>query len=122
MKVLVCGGRYFTRGKLLTDTLDKLLDEHGADLTIVHGAARGADTLAERWAKTRQVDYQGFPAKWKTFGKPAGIIRNKYMLDKSKPDLCFAFKGGRGTQNMISLIEGAGIEAQLVGWEEEYNG
>jgi hypothetical protein len=42
-----------------------------------------------------------YKAKWDKYGKSAGPIRNKKMLDEGKPDLVFAFPGGPGTNNMI---------------------
>ena len=119
MKVLVCGGRHFCNGVLLFKTLDGVLSKHGDGLIIIHGAAPGADMLAEKWCKSRNVSYWAFPAKWKKHGKAAGPIRNKTMRDLSNPNACIAFKGGFGTKGMIELMREIGIEPWLVGWGDD---
>ena len=118
MRVLVCGGRDYSDENLLWSTLDRVHEKYGDDLVIIHGSCEtGADDLAEKWAKDRQCDYMGFPAKWRKQRRAAGPIRNKRMRDKTKPDACIAFKGGTGTKGMIELMREVGVEPWLVGWE-----
>ena len=104
MKILVCGGRDYSDW----DSLDVILCAHKPTL-IIHGGARGADSLAGWWARCRLVPVRVFPADWSKYGKAAGIIRNKQMLDEGKPDLVIAFPGGRGTANMIEQAKAAGV-------------
>jgi hypothetical protein len=118
MKVLVCGGRNFEDRDLLDFTLDKVLMKYGDDLIIVHGAARGADLMAEEWAKSREVEYMGFPARWSKLSDKAGRERNTRMRDKTQPDACIAFKGGHGTAMMCSLMEQIGVVPWKVGWDQ----
>lgn len=118
MKVLVCGGRDFSDKSLLTGTLDRVHSKYGDALVIVHGVARGADLMAEDWAKAREVAYEGFPAHWKKLGKRAGLERNKRMRDAAKPAACIAFAGGVGTRMMCDLMREIGVEPWLVGWQE----
>lgn len=108
MRVLVCGGRAYSKKEILWETLDKVLEKY-PDLEVVHGAARGADILAEMWCKEKQVPYIGVPARWTDLGKAAGMIRNKKMLDDYKPDQVVAFPGGSGTANMCNLAEKSGV-------------
>lgn len=110
MRVIVCGGRDYADDFKVMETLDRVLAKYGDDLVIITGAATGADTLAEQWAKMREVEYMGFPAKWELLDKAAGRERNARMRDKSKPDACIAFPGGRGTNMMCELIEEIGIK------------
>ncbi len=104
MKVLVCGGRDYSDADKVYTYLSGLPT---IDL-LIHGAARGADLIAEDWAKTNQVNYVGIPAKWKRYKNSAGPIRNKEMLN-FKPDLVIAFPGGKGTADMVSKADNAGI-------------
>jgi hypothetical protein len=111
MKVLVCGGRDFADKDLLFATLDRVHSKFGDELVIVHGACpTGADAMAEEWAKEREVEYMGFPARWNRLGHPAGPERNKRMRDRAKPDAAIAFKGGRGTNGMCRLMSEIGVE------------
>lgn len=113
MKVLVCGGRNFDDYDLVYKTLGEIDHEHwdGVHISeIIHGAAKGADSLAARWAKEMGVPVIAFPADWKSWGNSAGPIRNSQMLEHGCPDLVVAFPGGRGTADMIGKARLKGIE------------
>jgi len=125
MKILVCGGRNFKDKDLVYRTLDDLVPygdpcQYGNSLpknvTIIHGGAEGADSLADEWALVNWCSILEYPADWKKYGKAAGPIRNTQMLIHSKPDLVLAFPGGAGTANMVKLAEAAGVEVKKVGW------
>jgi predicted polyphosphate/ATP-dependent NAD kinase len=99
MRALVCGGRDYSDAI----TLFRVLDQWHKPVTVViQGDARGADTLAAQWALSRKIKQLPFPADWKGFGKNAGAIRNRQMIEEGKPDLVIAFPGGKGTTNMIN--------------------
>jgi len=121
MRVLVCGGRDYgfrldTTGKKQHnqehwECLYGELDKYIPDFTcLIAGGATGADQMAERWARDRQLPYLIFPAQWYKYEKKAGYLRNKQMLDEGKPDLVIAFPGGKGTAMMVKLAEEAGVE------------
>ena len=74
---------------------------------VIHGDARGADTLAKWWATSRGIAQKPYPADWKAHGKAAGMIRNRAMLADGKPGLVVAFLGGVGTGNMVRLARDA---------------
>lgn len=101
MRVLVCGGRNFADYKLLTSTLDQLHGQQAKITSIIHGGAKGADTLAGEWADSRQVQCKVYDAQWNTFGRAAGPIRNQKMLSIQNPNIVVAFAGGNGTWDMI---------------------
>ncbi len=73
-----------------------------------------ADLLAEEWAKSREIPYCGWPAKWRTGGrrKAEGPIRNQVMLDKTRPTLGVEFPGRNGTADMRKRLENAGIPVE----------
>lgn len=119
MRVLVCGGRDFDNADLLYTTMDTLHATRRIKL-VIHGAAKGADDLAEWWAYHNHVLVMRFPIskeEWDTVGPSAGPRRNKKMILLGKPDLVVAFPGGTGTADMvkqaskysihISKVEGA---------------
>lgn len=107
-RVLVCGGRGYTDSERLFRILDVANNANPITL-LVHGGARGADTLAQRWADDRGVCCMVYTANWKRDGKAAGPIRNQKMLDTEKPDMVIAFPGGRGTADMVQRAERAGL-------------
>lgn len=115
MKVIfVCGSRDFSDKDLLFKTLDGIVD--GTDkVLLIHGNAAGADSAGREWALTHKFRHQPFQADWGMYGKAAGPIRNKEMLDElvlkkeeGNEVICFAFKSSpvsKGTDHMISLLK-----------------
>lgn len=75
---LVVGSRGFNDYELMKRKLDSLL-AHQSKIVIVSGGARGADSLAERYAKERGYELEVYPANWKLHGNRAGYIRNEQM-------------------------------------------
>jgi hypothetical protein len=94
---------------LLAETLDVLNADHHISV-VIHGAYKGADTLASDWARRRWVKELPFPANWKAEGKRAGPIRNQRMVAEGNPDLVVAFPGGDGTNDLITKAKAAGIK------------
>lgn len=158
MKALVCGGRNLRDEAMVFERLDELQrwtvqdaeralgiafacawERHGPISCVVTGAASGADYLAEKWAKAREIAYRGHPAPWHTHGawcrcftretdklahdhplrhpaicKAAGPWRNAEMLRRENVPsfpvgLVIAFPGGVGTSSMVTLARAAGI-------------
>lgn len=115
MRVLVCGWREYADKAKVWRTLDRICDINDATwiaphVTIIHGGANGADSLADAWAVSSYARVRQFKADWKAHGKAAGPTRNQQMIDEGKPDLVIAFPGGRGTADMVGRARKAGIE------------
>lgn len=113
MKVLVCGGRDYNNYQKVKETLDRIHAQYPITL-LIHGDAKGADKLGERWAKEHGVPDKPYPARWNVDGKAAGPIRNQKMLDRELPHGVVAFPGGNGTRDMISRAKKAGITVKNV--------
>lgn len=111
--VLVCGGRDYADRDYLYQYLDQLRQEVSLR-RLIHGNARGADSLAAQWAQDRSIPTRAFPADWKKYGKSAGFRRNEQMLREGKPDLVVGFPGGKGTGHMLQLARQAGVTVQEV--------
>lgn len=103
MKLLINGSRGFDDYKLMELVVNKIMKH--IDITeIVSGGARGADSLAEMYAKNNKVLFRLFEADWNKYGKPAGFIRNTQMLEYIEPNgLLVSFWDGksRGTKDTI---------------------
>lgn len=114
MKILVCGDRSWTDGKLI----EKEILKHKPVTCIISGEATGADTCAKEIAHRKKFRYKGFPANWNKYGKAAGPIRNQQMLDEGKPDLVLAFhdnlEHSKGTKDMVARAEKAGVKVKKI--------
>jgi len=117
MKILVTGDRNWDDLVAIAFALEGLLEEfdiHPQDITLIHGAARGADTIAGLVGDELGMDVRPYPAKWSYYGKAAGPIRNQEMLDEN-PDIELALvfhsnlDESKGTRDMINRLEKAGI-------------
>lgn len=94
---------------------------------IIHGGCKGADMMADYIAKKLGFEVERFDAKWEEYGKAAGPIRNKQMLEEGKPDLVLAFHEAihtsKGTHDMIRQAVKAGLPVMLTKMNEvvKYN-
>jgi hypothetical protein len=109
MRVLVCGGRDFDDYKYLSTVLTAIQATHDLFTVLIHGDAKGADAHADAYARLHLIPVLRFPADWKRLGTAAGPARNAKMLRDGKPDMVIAFKGGRGTANMVKQATEAGV-------------
>lgn len=120
MNIAVIGSREFDNYDLLKEELIEFcfdVDYYGdaegewcpeytprySDIKIISGGARGADTLAERFASEFCLDTLIFKADWSLYGKSAGYIRNNDIIKSA--DIVFAFWDGKskGTKHSIDL-------------------
>lgn len=85
------------------------LQEYDID-TIIAGEARGFDEMAKTYAAVYKINYEGYPADWNKYGRRAGYVRNRQMLEEGKPDLVIAFPGGKGTAMMVEIAKKAGVK------------
>lgn len=118
MIITVTGGRDFEDRWMVARVLGELHADHHIRL-LRHGAARGADSLCDDWAKRYGVPRQAFPARWDLYGRSAGPMRNIEMLDATpRSDLLVAFPGGRGTGHARQYAERLGIPVRDLSVEE----
>lgn len=115
---MVVGSRSFKDYEILSKKLDALLQNQDK-VVIVSGGARGADELAERYAKENSIPIIVFPAKWDELGKIAGYIRNKEMhkfLSHMKKRGCVAFWDGKskGTKHSFELTKEFGTPLKII--------
>jgi len=101
MRILVCGSR---RVDITVEdisnvfkVLSTLLDEFSIH-EIISGGAIGPDRVAIEWAKQNSCGFNVYDASWAVYGRSAGMIRNKEMVEKC--DICVGFWDGksRGTE------------------------
>lgn len=95
-----------------TDIFLSLVHQTIGITTLIHGGAKGADTMCGEWAERNGIPIIVFGIdqyQWKRYGPKAGPRRNQRMLDEGEPDVLLAFYGGRGTEDMKRRAAKAGI-------------
>ena len=113
MRVLVTGDRDWTDLVVILDRLSEL----PSGTVIIHGACRGADKLAGEAAQLLGFSIIEYPAEWGKYGRAAGPIRNRQMLEEGQPNLVLGFHDNisesKGTKNVLAISEKAGIDCEL---------
>ena len=123
MRVIVCGGRDYADAAHLAAMLERL-----PVTAVAHGAAKGADTLAELWCRDHGIEPARYPADWTgpcrdtcrpghrrnrwdgtEYCPAAGNYRNQAMLDDFAPDAVIALPGGTGTADMTRRAHAANV-------------
>lgn len=110
MRIGVAGGREFRDAPKVTQVIQVFdrATRGGFVPKLVHGGARGADSLAAQIADSRGWWLEEHPAEWTRYGLGAGPIRNQAMCD-SGLDVLVALPGGAGTADMTRRARAAGI-------------
>lgn len=113
MRILFCGDREWANYKAVADVMADLVPD-----VVIEGEARGADSMARDAAEYFGIPVERYPAQWNTYGRAAGPIRNKQMLDEGKPDLVVAFhnniEASKGTKNMVEQAKKRGIPVKVI--------
>jgi len=99
-------------------TMDIFFQGFDFRTVIVEGGAPGADLMAKKLALKYKLRWEEYKADWKTYGKAAGPIRNKRMLDEGKPHMVMAFHNdlskSKGTKDMVEQAEKRGIPVMKI--------
>lgn len=123
---IVAGDRHATKNLWINsiaeqtaNVLKHLKDDDHA--IVLHGAARGIDTLAAEWLSVySQVAVESYPADWNTFGRAAGPRRNESMLGRLLDLRSSGYTVGvlafhdnldtsKGTGHMVRIARAAGV-------------
>lgn len=123
MKILVAGSRTFDDFSLLEKTLNRFTKKvNKKDLIVMHGGAKGADSLASRWCDKNFVTYKIYRPDYSKYPpKRAPLMRNQEMVNEENIDLVIAFWDGvsRGTQDLIDRAEAKGLKVIVINFGEE---
>lgn len=96
MKLAVIGSRSFKDYELMKPILIKWKIEE-----IVSGGAKGADTLAERFADEHKIKKVIFKPDYAKHGKKAPLMRNRQIVDYVDRVIAFWDGKSRGTKYTI---------------------
>ena len=121
-RILICGDRNYQDWIKVQEYLDTI----SRTTIIIHGGAKGADSLAGNLATSLKMKVIKFPADWDKYGKAAGVLRNQQMLDEGHPDLVVYFhkdiENSKGTRDMLKRATDSGIRTINGETREVYKG
>ena len=83
-------------------------------VTIISGGCRGTDALARRYAEDGGYHYVEFSANWKRYGKSAGPIRNRQIVNSSNLLVAFLSPKSIGTRNTIKFARVKGVDVIVI--------
>jgi len=111
---LICGDRNWYDENKVCCVLLQLNDKED---TIINGGAQGADSIANKIANNLLFKTIVVSADWKKYGRAAGPIRNRKMLDL-KPDKVIAFHSditkSKGTADCVNETKRRGIDVEVI--------
>ncbi len=123
-RILICGGRTQLNYDDVEKCVSEVLQENQlTDIEVVSGCCKGVDLLGEEFAHKHNQPVAQFPAEWKKYGRGAGIIRNKQMLEyiaSFENSLVIAFWNGtsKGTGYTVTQAKKMGIRVYIYHYDE----
>lgn len=119
LTLVVTGGRDYHDRSLVRLTLDQMRVGCKRMLLVTGACPTGADEFARQWAfGLKDVEYEGVPADWDKYGRAAGPMRNRTMLEEHRPHFVVAFPGNRGTKSCINIAKELGLQVVLPAWDQ----
>ena len=131
LRLLAFGNRDWT----CSATIERCLRQFKVPGLLIHGAARGADSIAATVGKRLGWTILPFPADWSEYqrtngasGSDAGTIRNTRMLVEGHPTIGLGFglmrrldskRAGKlkstGSADMAAQLADAGVRVTIIG-------
>lgn len=117
MKLAIIGSRSFDNYFLLCKEVESL-PLYSLITKIVSGGSKGADYLGALYALDHGLSLTEYYPEWDKYGKRAGFIRNKTIIQNS--DIVIAFHDGesKGTLNSIELAKKYKKECHIIKYNE----
>ncbi len=104
-KMTITGSRNYADYAQLVKECDLFIEQFKLErVIVVSGGAKGADTLAERYARERQYAFELFKPDWFRYGNTAGMRRNNDMARVATHGVMFWNGYSKGTKHMITLM------------------
>ena len=104
MKLAIIGSRTFNNNELLNNKINEFYNIKNIT-KIISGGAYGADKLAEKFAKCNNIETEIYLPNWLKFGKSAGYIRNKLIIENCDEVIAFWDTKSPGTKLSIDICK-----------------
>jgi hypothetical protein len=109
MRIAITGDRYWTKRAVIQRALATL---NPVEDFVVLGDAKGADSIAQAACAKLKLRHRIKIAQWDLYGRAAGPIRNRAMLDENVDEVWYFhddLSQSRGTANMVTQARRRGI-------------
>jgi predicted Rossmann fold nucleotide-binding protein DprA/Smf involved in DNA uptake len=104
MKILIAGSRGYPNRKAVREFVRTL----PPDSVVLTGGAVGVDTVATQEALACDLPFITYKPAWALYGRKAGPMRNKLMVDDADRIVCFWDGESRGTLSTIRYAKRSG--------------
>jgi hypothetical protein len=101
MRICICG----SRDGAPPEVIKKIFQDNNFNLTedkIIHGGAKGVDSQAGEQAAALGFSVEVFAADWTKYGRAAGPIRNKAMIQTA--DVVYAIETAKKLGRKVVVI------------------
>lgn len=116
MILAIVGSRSFTDSALMCAEVLRAFP----DVTcIVSGGAAGADSLARDLALALGINYYEVRPDWKKYGRAAGPLRNREIVERSEAVIAFWDGASKGTAHAIDYARKVGKRVIVIGVGED---
>lgn len=110
MKIAIVGSRGFSPLSRVQEFVDSL----ALGTVVVSGGARGVDTTAESSARSRGLCCEIYLPDWKKYGRSAGFVRNRLIVEAADKVIAFWDGTSRGTKHSIDLAKKLNKELEII--------
>ena len=119
--ILVTGARDWNDEQLIYEKLKEFVSRK---VLIIHGCCQGVDMISDKVGKNLGFDILAKPAEWSHYGRAAGPIRNKEMINEvlkyknlGVETIVYAFHDNvdksRGTKNCVNQATKMGLKVVI---------
>lgn len=111
MKTIIAGSRNIEEYQVILDAIEA----SGFEITeVISGGAKGVDSLGERYGTEKSIPVKVFPADWESYGRKAGIMRNKEMAAYAEALIAVWDGNSPGTYNMITEAQSRKLKVYVL--------
>ena len=104
-KVVIGGCRDYADYLFFKSRLDEIFKNEKDEIIIISGHCSGVDLMGERYAAENGLKVEIFLPEWKKYGRAAGPLRNKQMVEHSKLVIAFWDGKSKGTKSLIKSAQ-----------------
>lgn len=118
MRYAIIGSRTFVDYKKFCDTLEPHLKYISQ---IVSGGAKGADSLAAKYAILNSIPLKEFIPEYDKYGSGAPFVRNKLIVRNSDIVIAFWDMKSNGTRHSIEFANSLKIKTIIIEIENSFD-